>query len=266
MAWRILFLITTVGLMIFFWHSPLIMPFKVFVVYLHELSHALGTFLTGGQVQLLSIDWDESGFTQSSGGNFLAVTGSGYLGSILFGSWMLRTAIISRYEKITALVIGLIVLTFPLLISQKLGSTVFVLGVFWGLLFMISGLLSLVLSRLLLFLMGGLTSLYALYDLGDFIRGDIHLTDAGIIAHHYVRDEFFATVLAYLIGFFISVLSVWILYKILSNAFHVSRVEQDEQREKEREIQDKIAQMEIISTLEPETIDLILKLHEQKKD
>jgi len=246
--------------MIFFWHQPYIMPLKVFVVYLHELSHALGALITGGNVQYLVINWDESGFTRTSGGNFLAITSSGYIGSILFGSLMLRTAIISRYEKIFSIFTGFIVLVFPLVFPQKLSNPVLIMGVSWGLFFIFSGLLSLILSRALLFLMGGLTSLYSLYDLNDFFRGDIAHTDAGIIAAHYFQDESVRMIFSYLIGILISALSVWILFEMIHNALHVSKQLIEDTRVSEEELR----QMEILSSLTPESIDLIVKMHGER--
>jgi len=262
MVLRVLVLIFSAVIMVVFWHNPFVMPLKVFVVYLHELSHAIGALVTGAEVQLLAIEWDESGLTRTRGGNFLAITSAGYLGSILFGSIMLRTAIIYRYEKACAIIIGLVIVVFPLLIPQKLSLTVFIVGVSWGLLFIISGLLSSIATRVLLFIMGGLTSLYSVYDLGDFFRGDIAHTDAGIIAAHYMENEYSTLILSYLIGILISVLSIWILYKIVYNAIHVSSEKNEVAEEPSADMAN---QMEIISSLTPETMELIARLHQQRK-
>ncbi|MDH4262014.1 MAG: M50 family metallopeptidase [Spirochaetia bacterium] len=263
---RIIFLASSAVVMLIFWHNPLIMPLKIFVVYLHELSHAIGAMFTGGEVQFLVVDWDESGFTRTRGGNFLAITSSGYLGSILLGSIMLRTAIINRYEKVCAIIIGLVIIVFPLLIPQKLSQAVFILGVFWGLLFIISGLLSSLVTRILLFIMGGLTSLYSVFDLGDFFRGDIAKTDAGIIAGHYMKNDLSVFILSYLIGVLISVLSIWILYKIVYNALHVSTQQLMEENVHTEDTEEKLKQLELVSSLSPETIEMIVRLHQQKKD
>jgi len=266
MILRVFILIVATVAMILFWHNPLIMPVKIFVVYLHELSHALGALITGGEVQLFSVDWDESGFTRTKGGNFLAITASGYLGSILFGSLMLRTAIINRYEKVCAIIIGLFILVFPLIVPPKLSHAVFIIGVSWGLLFIISGLLSSTVTRIILFVMGGLTSLYSLYDLGDFFRGDIAQTDAGIIAGHYMKSEHSAIILSYLIGILISILSVWILYRIVYNALHISTQRAIEQKEMQMQMDAEVSdQMGLISSLTPESIEMIVRLHQQKK-
>jgi hypothetical protein len=264
---RIFILVAAAVAMMVFWHNPFIMPLKIFVVYLHEMSHALGAMFTGGEVQLLVVDWDESGFTRTRGGNFLAITSSGYLGSILFGSIMLRTAIINRYEKACAIIIGLVVVVFPLLIPQKLSHAVFILGVFWGLLLIISGLLSSFVTRIILFIMGGLTSLYSVYDLGDFFRGDIASTDAGIIAAHYMKNDNSIFILSYLIGILISVLSIWILYEIVHNALHIStEIAREEAANRDNGIEQTPDQLELVSSLTPETIEMIVRLHQQRKE
>jgi hypothetical protein len=212
---------------------------------------------------MISIDWDESGFTRTRGGNFPAIICSGYLGSILFGSIMLRTAIVGRYEKICAISTGMIILLFPLIIPRMLSHAVIIMGIFWGLVFIISGLLSSFATRMLLFLMGGLTSLYSVYDLNDFFHGDISHTDAGIIASHYMRNPDAALILSYIIGIMISVLSIWILYRIVYNALHESsEVETPGTAEAEPDIR----QLELVSSLAPETIEMIVKMHGQKKE
>jgi hypothetical protein len=260
---RISLLAMSAIVMVFFWHHPFIMPLKVFVVFLHELSHAIGALFTGGKIEFISINWDESGFTRTRGGNFLAITSAGYLGSILIGSMMLRTAIIARSEKIVSVFIGAVLIIFPLIIVQKLSQSVFIMGIVWGLAFITSGLLSVLFSRLILFVMGGLTSLYSVYDLGDFFRGDILKTDAGIIAGHYIKNETSVLILAYLIGILISILSIWILYRMVHNALHLSNLS-DEEEPQINEVD--LQQLELISSLTPESIEMIVKMHEERRN
>jgi hypothetical protein len=54
----VLFIAVWVG-----WDTPLVYPIKIFVVFLHELGHALAALLTGGQVVSIQIFPDESGLT-----------------------------------------------------------------------------------------------------------------------------------------------------------------------------------------------------------
>ena len=47
------------------WWSPVLLPFRLFVTMIHELSHALAAVLTGGEVQGIVIRLDGSGVTNA---------------------------------------------------------------------------------------------------------------------------------------------------------------------------------------------------------
>ncbi len=64
-------------------------PLTLLVTFLHELSHALVALATGGEVLSLRINPDGSGLCYTAGGNELAVSAAGYLGSILLGNLLL---------------------------------------------------------------------------------------------------------------------------------------------------------------------------------
>ena len=75
----------------FFWLTPALTPLKIFVVFIHEASHALATVLTGGRVVSMVVTPWESGYVQSVGGSPL-IASAGYIGSALFGGVMLLLA------------------------------------------------------------------------------------------------------------------------------------------------------------------------------
>lgn len=224
MVWRRLTILGSFTLLMFlFWHTPYMMPLKVFVVYLHEISHAIGAVVTGGDVLSIAIHWDESGYTETTGGNFLAIATSGYIGSILIGSIMLHAGLSGRGGRFVSIPLGIVLLIFTLLVPQTLALPVFITGIFWGLFILLSGLWIEKINRAVLFFMGGLTSLYSLYDLGDFFRGQIEYTDAGIIANYYSNDPQTMIFMSYSIGVFISAVSVWILYRVVLHALHTEK-------------------------------------------
>jgi hypothetical protein len=68
------------------WNHPVSAPVKIFVVFLHELSHALATWLTGGKVLELTLSARQGGSVLSQGGNGFLIASTGYLGSLLLGS------------------------------------------------------------------------------------------------------------------------------------------------------------------------------------
>jgi hypothetical protein len=71
------------------WDTPLVYPIKIFVVFLHELGHALAALLTGGQVVSIQIFPDEGGLTATRGGWPLVILSAGYVGSLLLGGVLL---------------------------------------------------------------------------------------------------------------------------------------------------------------------------------
>ena len=67
------------------WPTPIVYPLKVFVVFLHELSHGLMAVATGGRIESIALDWREGGETVSLGGSAILTLSAGYLGSLLWG-------------------------------------------------------------------------------------------------------------------------------------------------------------------------------------
>jgi hypothetical protein len=43
----------------FLWYTPVIFPLKIFVVLLHEISHALAALATGGTVERIVLNIDQ---------------------------------------------------------------------------------------------------------------------------------------------------------------------------------------------------------------
>ena len=74
------------------WPTVWIYPFKIFVVFLHELSHAVAGLATGGTVQRITLDPAEGGATYVNGGNAFVMLSAGYLGSLLWGLAILLIA------------------------------------------------------------------------------------------------------------------------------------------------------------------------------
>jgi len=57
------------------------------VVFLHELSHALATWVTCGKVISMEVHGNEGGLTKTVGGSRFIILSSGYLGSFLW-EWL----------------------------------------------------------------------------------------------------------------------------------------------------------------------------------
>ena len=258
--WRLILLAFFAGLFLFFWESAFLVPFKVFVVFLHEISHAMGAILTGGSVNEISISWNESGITRTTGGYFLAIASAGYIGSIIWGSLLLYASLQNKMPRTISSLTGIVILYFILIYFESFEISIFFLGLFWGVLFLLSCFFFAKINRILLFFMGGLTSLYAVYDLGDFFRGDVLKTDAGIIAKHYLGDSASVLPTAYFIGIFLSAVSIWIFVRLLHRSLHVS-VPETEIHEEPSEFD-----MSSLENIDPETIRLLEMINRQKTE
>jgi hypothetical protein len=224
---RLVALTVLTVLLIFFWDSALLKPFKLFVVFLHETSHAIATIATGGQLHSISIAWDESGATyaRSGEGVFVVIALAGYIGSIIWGYLMLRASLTGRWIRSVSVVVGLTVIFFGFFPDgetprQSDRMLKYLISGSWGLLLTVSAFLYPRFNHFILFFLGGLTSLYSLYDLNDFIRGDVMRTDAGILANYLLGESLLVKPLAYVIAGFISSVSVFIFMRLLRAALH----------------------------------------------
>lgn len=74
------------------WLTPVIFPLKIFVVLLHEISHALAALATGGVVERIVLDMNQGGATYILGGNAFLILSAGYLGSLLWGLLLIELA------------------------------------------------------------------------------------------------------------------------------------------------------------------------------
>ena len=82
---EILILFSSLIIVLLLWDTYFVYPIKLFVVLLHELSHALCTMMTGGVVKEIEIGFDLGGKTTTVGGNEIAISSAGYIGSLLIG-------------------------------------------------------------------------------------------------------------------------------------------------------------------------------------
>ncbi len=106
----------TAILSLFLWNTFLLYPFKIFVVIIHESSHALAALLSGGGVKELEILWNLGGVTKTSGGNHFIITVAGYTGSLLFGTILFVTSYKRKYllwfSSISAILLLLMITNF----------------------------------------------------------------------------------------------------------------------------------------------------------
>ena len=160
------------------WLTPVIFPLKIFVVLLHEISHALAALATGGAVERIVLNMDQGGATYVLGGNAFLILSAGYLGSLLWGLLLIELAGARTKRARWALgVLGAFILIVAVLYVRNLFGVVFTAVFGAALVISARQLPSRGVAYVLLVL--GLTSaLYALLD----IRSDI-------ISRPFVRSD-----------------------------------------------------------------------------
>ncbi len=126
LIWLLLATLLTVLLMSVPPLSVLTFPIRIFVTFIHEGSHALAAVLSGYQVIRMTVHWDGSGLTLTNGQNWF-VASAGYLGTILFGVWLLYQA--QRRERAGVLLVGsgMLVLLLTILFVNGQASWLMVL-------------------------------------------------------------------------------------------------------------------------------------------
>jgi hypothetical protein len=101
------------------WETPLLLPFRLFVTMVHEVSHALVGIATGGQVLGIEINLNGSGVTLARGGNLFLTASAGYVGSGLFGAGLLLLARERRCRRPLLQVLAVALLVAMLLFFRE---------------------------------------------------------------------------------------------------------------------------------------------------
>ena len=111
------------GVLWYFWESPAVYPLKIFVVLLHEWSHAVALMATGGTLERIVLDPQQGGATFGVGGSAFLTLSAGYLGSLLWGSLMVLGAQAKRVRPqiITGIMGGAVVALTLLYIRSFFG-------------------------------------------------------------------------------------------------------------------------------------------------
>ena len=166
-----------------FWYTPLVYPLKIFVVLLHELSHALAIWATGGSVDRIVLDPRQGGATWGTGGSAFVALSAGYLGSLLWGTALVAAA---RWKKLPAGTVtgvaGMLVLALTALYVRNYFGIVF--GALFGLALLVCArYLSGLWNRRLVLVLGMTSCLYAVLDIKSDVLDRPNLpSDAAMLA------------------------------------------------------------------------------------
>ncbi len=180
--WQLLILL---GLVVVLWQTPVLVPLKILVVFLHELGHAVTIWLTGGEVISLSVNPSQGGEVTSRGGNRFLSLSAGYLGSLLFGIVLLLAALRSGADRWVLAGFGVMLIAVTVFHSPLGFAWIFGLGT--GLVMIATArFLPHELSDLVLRVIGLTSIIYVPYDIfSDTIARSSLRSDARMLAEEF---------------------------------------------------------------------------------
>ena len=171
------------GLLWSLWDTAIIYPLKLFVVLLHEVSHAAAAVATGGTVERILLNAQQGGATYTRGGSAFITLSAGYLGSLLWGVLFVVLAF-NRWLKPRWIMggVGVSVLLLTFFLVRSLFGVIFGL-VFSGALLVGAKYLSQGMNRAFLLGLGLTSALYAILDIKSDVLDRPHLpSDAAMLA------------------------------------------------------------------------------------
>lgn len=184
-------LVITVILAFIFWDSYFIYPIKLFVVLLHESSHSIVAFLSGGRVDEIRVNYELGGMCVVYGGNPYLIASAGYIGSLIFGGLLFVSAKYHKFSRYLCYSLGLYFVLITIFYIKVLFGILFTLS-FAAILFIAPAVLSGTIYSYGLKLLGIISCCYVVVDIReDLFVSSVTSSDARILAgltgvHHLV--------------------------------------------------------------------------------
>ena len=206
--WRFRYYVVCAVVTLVLWDTPVLKPFQVFVVMMHEIFHALAALATGGEVLEMRTNVDESGHTLTRGGLFPLISAAGYVGSASLGALLIYVGSTPQLQRLLVLLIGATCMGMTMAFTPP-GENDFYFGIFVGLILACVAIRSRRFSVAAATWLGIMLCLYSLHD----FRTDLSMprqTDAGILAHYWGQP-----LLAYPIALVWILLSVSLMYRAM---------------------------------------------------
>ena len=148
------------------WGTFVVYPFRLFVVFLHEISHGLAAVATGGSIVSIGLSFDEGGVCLTRGGWPFLILNAGYLGSLLWGALFLLLGGRRARARSAVGVVGLFTLAVTLVYVRTWFG--FLYGVAAALVLVtVATKLKPAVSETLLAAIGATSVLYAIWDIAS---------------------------------------------------------------------------------------------------
>ncbi len=193
------------------WNTYFVYPIKLFVVLIHEISHAVMAVLSGGNVKSIYLDSNLSGNTQTEGGSLILISFAGYLGSLIIGLLLFLSGDKKEFGKWFTTLLSLLILISSINLITE-GTIVFFSLLVASLLFISPRYFNPVVNSLLLKFVGLVSIFYVVTDIkDDLITSTIRETDTQIV-------EYITGIPALLIGM------VWLIISIITAVWIIKRI------------------------------------------
>jgi hypothetical protein len=148
----------------FLWNTLFVYPLKIFVVFMHEVSHGLAAIATGGRIVEIQISPQQGGHALTQGGSRFWTLTAGYLGSLLWGGLILLLAARTHFDKGISILIGLGMIAISIAFGESTFTYLFGIG-FGAVLIAIGFYLSEAINDWVLRIIGVTSCLYAILDI-----------------------------------------------------------------------------------------------------
>jgi Peptidase M50B-like len=155
---------------------------RIFVVFLHEISHGLAAILTGGAIVSIGLSPDEGGVCRTRGGWPFLILNAGYLGSLFWGAIFLALGGRRTRARTVIALVGAFTLVVTLVYVRTLFGFAYGLAAALVLLAVATKLRPAV-SEFLLAAIGATSALYAVWDVAsDVVLRSSPESDAAALA------------------------------------------------------------------------------------
>ena len=196
---------------VFLWNTQVVYPLKIFVVFMHEVSHGLAAIATGGSIKEIQIVAQEGGHAITAGGSRFWTLTAGYLGSLMWGGLILILAARTQLGKLISALIGIGMILISVFYLRNTFGFLFGVG-FGGALILVGRFLPESINEWLLRVIGLTSCLYAILDIKSDVLDRSHLRSDARMLHEEVTP-YIPTVVWGVLWMAIAIaVTLWVLY------------------------------------------------------